>query len=105
MDQAILKNLEASGLLPKDLKVRPVGPPELAATGCPIGRHIGYVIPYFDIVGSPIPFYRVRFLSGEPKYRQPKGSQNHLYFPLSFQSCLKHTWKEFDKPFIIVAEG
>ncbi len=105
MDKIILDNLKASGLEPKDLKIRAVGPPELAATGCPAGHYLGYVIPYFNITGEPISFYRVRFLSGDPKYRQPKGSQNHLYFPLSFMSCLKKAMKKFDKAFVIVVEG
>ena len=112
IDRAILENLAASGLTPKDLRARPIRGPELAATNSTAGPYstsdsdsIGYVIPYFDASGQLLPFYRVRFLNREPKYKQPKGSRNHIYFPLSFQACLRKARKVFDKPFIIVTEG
>ena len=81
------EDLAKSGLGVGDLKVRPLGATERAATGSP-NQVNGYVIPYFDINGGALPFYRVRLFNWEPKYRQIADTQNHIYFPPAFQSCL-----------------
>lgn len=109
MHPRLLADLGASGLVPGDIRVREVGPPELAATSSPSSLAVegsGYVIPYYDIHGDPIPFYRVKLLDHSPGYKQPKGSQNHVYFPPTFASSLKEFIKSRgSKAFIILTEG
>lgn len=104
----ITTDVAASGLSPDDLQLRPVAGPELAAVGVSAGQKEGYVIPYFDFNGNPQAFYRVKFLNSEYKYLQPKGSLNHIYFPLQFQrsfQVLKQNLNGYKYPFIIITEG
>lgn len=89
MQTTAVVDLNASGLVPADLNARGVAPPELAATNSSSSGTEGYVIPYFNIDGDPIPFYRVRLFDQEPKYRQPRGTPNHLYFPINFRQTLE----------------
>ena len=96
----IVSDLAASALAPEDLQIREAGAPELAATGAPQGAP-GYVIPYFGIDGKRIAFYRVKLLNGaDPKYRQPKGTANHLYFPPLLP---KLSWNK--QKVILITEG
>lgn len=81
------EDLAKSGLDPNDMRCRPMGPNERYATGV-AGSIPGYVIPYFDIRGKPVPFYRVRLQEGEIKYRQVANQPNHIYFPPGFWALL-----------------
>ena len=106
MDPAILTDLGASGLEPSDLNAREVGPTELATTNSPQGAR-GYVIPYYDLVGAPIPFYRVRLFDQKYKYSQAKGSANQVYFPPQLLKVLKASIKADSQgtPYVILTEG
>lgn len=102
MDPAILSDLGTSGLSPDDLQIRPIGAAEVAACGAPasvLQTGGGFVIPYFDRMGRMIPFYRIKLFNHDPKYKQPKGSGNHIYFPKHFTSALKSS------KCIIITEG
>lgn len=99
--QYLIDDLADSGLTPEDVRARIAGANEKQATNTPLGVD-GYVLPYFDIHGKPLPFYRVKLInSGDPKikYKQIATSGNHVYFPLGFQSRLKNA------NYIIITEG
>jgi hypothetical protein len=52
----------------------------------------GYVIPYYSITGERAPFYRLRLfnpLPGKPKYSQPGGTGNYVYFPRTFPDLIR----------------
>ena len=110
MHTSLLMDLGISGLRPTDLSVREAGSPELAAVGIPRGT-LGYVIPYYDILGDPISFYRVKLIDHDPKYKQPKNTPSHVYFPLKFHTTLYSLIKAYkkdptsQKPYIIITEG
>lgn len=76
----MIEDLRKSGLTPADVRAKPLSPAEKAATGSPMAAD-GYVLPYFNMVGEPIQFYRVKLFDGEPKYRQIADTANHVYFP------------------------
>lgn len=76
----LVDDLRKSGLTPADVRARPLGTAEKTATGSPMGVN-GYVLPYFDLNGAPIQFYRVRLFDCEPKYKQLADTPNHVYFP------------------------
>lgn len=59
----------------------------------------GYVLPYFDITGKPIPFYRVKLFDQKVKYLQLADSPNHIYFPPGFANAL------VGATYIVVTEG
>lgn len=101
MDERIVTDLAKSGLVTDDLKVRQASATELAAIGFHNTEVVGYVIPYYDINGKPLQFYRVKLINPPDgvKYRQMKGAGNHIYFPPGFQEVLK------DKDYVIVTEG
>lgn len=96
-------DLEKSGLSAEDLNCRPIGLAEAGA--CDVSAaQMGYVIPYFDIDGSPAPFYRARLLNyhiaGKPvKYKQIKGQPNRIYFPKQLKRALQ------GKNYIVICEG
>jgi len=58
-------------------------------------------LPYFNIHGRVLPFYRVRLFEGDSKYRQPKDSPNYIYFPKTFQVAFKAQKERY----IIITEG
>lgn len=93
------EDLAASGLLPKDIQARELDNAVRAAAN--IGYSIqGYVIPYFSIRGTPVPFYRVKlFDNAELKYKQAKDTANHVYFPKGFLDVAK------DSNYVIITEG
>lgn len=94
----ITADLRKSGLLPEELNVRPIENTERAVTVTPFSVS-GYVLPYFSMQGNLLPFYRVRLFDADSKYRQPKDSPNHVYFPRNF-------WKVLgDKKYVIITEG
>lgn len=101
MDPKIKSHIAESGLVPKDLRAREVTPTELAACRIDNANQQGYVIPYFDLNGMPIPFYRLRLFDHPHKYRQPLKTANHVYFPPNFFSTLARSKHKC----IIITEG
>jgi hypothetical protein len=57
------------------------------------------VIPYYTMQGKPEPFYRVRLFDHVPKYKQPKDTPSHIYFPPTFLAVAK------GKNYVLIAEG
>lgn len=103
MSEAMMADLHLSGLEPRDMDARPLDSPERSVTN--VGAAIdGFVIPYFRFDGGRLPFYRVRQFEAFPKYKQPKNSSNHLYFPPSFPKNLKESVARGNN-FIILTEG
>lgn len=106
----VVRDLRKSGLEPKDMEVRVLDMPERAMCGIP-ARGEGYVIPYYDISGTPLPFYRARILNADYatngiRYKQPRRTPNHIYFPKDFKSTLtkwgrRHPYEKF----LIITEG
>lgn len=91
-------DLQKSALTPQDMSIRQLSLIERSAID--VHQNIpGYVIPYFDIDGLPVPFYRVRLFDAAMKYKQPKGSQNHVYYPKDFGAALN------GHPYVIITEG
>ena len=65
---------------------------------------LGYTIPYYNIEGRPVPFYRVRLdgylMAGKPvKYKQLKGQPNRVYFPKQFKDVARGS------KYIVICEG
>lgn len=98
MSERIAQDLEKSGLRVDDLRARALENLERAATGVPAGVS-GYVIPYYDMQGAPIPFYRVRAFDFDPKYKQIKNTGNHIYFPRGFRKLA------LENGYVIITEG
>lgn len=109
LGEDILADLQRSGLQPESLRARALTESERAAANC--GNSVrGYVIPYYGLNGDPLPFYRVRILNPEAehgvRYKQPRKTSNHLYFPLSFRKCLE-SWCKLHShlKMFIITEG
>lgn len=81
-------DLAKSGLIPEDIRARELGDAERQTTGTPQSV-TGYVIPYFDIQGRILKFYRVKLLGGLGGYRQVANFGNHIYFPPNFHKVLR----------------
>lgn len=96
--QEMLDDLAKSGLIPSDLRAKPLDGASKAATGAPQGVD-GYVLPYFNMAGAPISFYRVKLFDQEVRYRQLADTPNHVYFPLGFQALFKGA------RYILITEG
>lgn len=94
------EDLKKSGLTATDLDARLLEDPERAMCLIPPAIQ-GYVLPYRDMDGKPLPFYRVRLFETLPKYKQVKDSQNHVYFPKGFKNCLESS----NKGYILITEG
>lgn len=94
----VVSDLASSGLTLEDVTARVLGDSERAVLSAPSGID-GYAIPYYDIHGKLLTFYRARLFEFTPKYLQPKETPNHVYFPKGFQKAL------VGKPFLIVTEG
>jgi hypothetical protein len=92
------EDLMKSGLDPADIKARAIDSVERAATGIPHSIQ-GYAIPYWDLRGHPLPFYRVRAFNHIIKYKQGKDTPNHVYFPPNFYAVAQK------KDYILVTEG
>lgn len=93
MDPGIIDDLAKSGIAPKDINALELTNAERAATSLPKGTS-GYVIPYYDEWGRRRPFYRIKVLGipgnlEAPKYKQPRGAPNHLYFPPKFREVIQ----------------
>ena len=105
-------DLANSGLTPQDVRARVAQAGEKQATNTPIGQE-AYVLPYFDIQGKQLAFYRLKLSKGvnehslrDPadaeaaiKYKQLATSGNHIYFPQGFHNLLKKA------PYILITEG
>lgn len=87
LKESVLNDLAASGLIPEDIRARPLEQSERHTTGSPMNVD-GYVIPYFDMHGKIVPFYRVKLFNWTPKYRQIANQPNHLYFATTFAKNL-----------------
>ena len=98
--EQIKQDLALSGLTLDDIRARALDMTERAACGlAPIVD--GYVIPYYDLIGKPLPFYRTKLFKHDIKYKQIKNTANHVYFPPTFlkrQQALK-------KNYVIITEG
>lgn len=94
----IAEDLGASGLVADDMSVRPIANTERAATNVPYTVS-GYVIPYYNLIGKNVPFYRVKLFDFDPKYKQPKDSSNHVYFPKGFKELAD------TKNYVVLTEG
>ena len=88
MDLKIKSHIAESGLEPEDLNVRTLTHAELAACKVSNLQTEGYVIPYYNVEGDPIPFYRLRLFNHPHKYKQPFQTQSHVYFPKDLHKCL-----------------
>lgn len=106
----VVRDLRKSGLEPRDIQARVLGSPERASCRVP-SRGEGYVIPYFDISGAPLTFYRARVLNADyatngVKYKQPSKTPNHIYFPRNFRATLKnYCQKHNHSRILIITEG
>lgn len=100
-----IDDLLLSGLEPKDIAARAVTPAEIAATMGDAGSRVpdGYVIPYFDIRGESVPYYRIKILDTHAgtKYRAIKNEPNHIYFPPKLPALLKQQQPNY----LIITEG
>lgn len=94
--EVFLTDLQKSGITKEELGAYLAGPVE--ATACKLKMYNdeltspGYVIPYYDMKGERVPFYRVRLLSPRedgPKYLQPVDTATYIYFPPQFQQQLQ----------------
>ena len=94
----IEQDLAKSGLVIDDVNARPMSSPEKAATSVSFSIQ-GYVLPYYTLYGKPAGHYRVKLFDNDVKYKQPKDSMNHLYFPKNF---LQVAEKE---EYILLTEG
>src|SRR3990167_1140677 len=107
LSDVAIEDLQKSGLEPRDVAARAIGMPELASCSTTLTTAPnGYVLPYFDVDGQLVQHYRLKLInkpdSSLPKYLQPKGSRNHIYFPLGFKKLLE---SESDTSYIIITEG
>ncbi len=106
MHPNIVADLAASGLVPEDINASAAGPPELAAVHITSTNVHGYKVPYYNLEGQPLPFYRLRLFDHHPKYKQPKNSENYVYFPPDLLNVLGKMMVAKDPPyFLILTEG
>jgi len=99
---SIDQDLQKSGLMSNDIRARFLEAPE--RTSCNVPADVqGYVIPYFDINGLPVPYYRVKLFGFHIKYKQVKNTPNHVYFPINFKTVYDALPK--DKKLVVVTEG
>jgi hypothetical protein len=94
----MLADLAKSKLSPEDISARVMESVEQVITLTQHGVK-GYVIPYFNILGRPQPFYRVRLFDFEPKYKQPKDTPPYLYYPPKFKEVADGC------TYVIITEG
>lgn len=94
----MLADLAKSKLSPEDINARVMDSAE--AVTCNVPHAVkGFVIPYYNIVGRPVPFYRVKLFEFDPKYKQPKDTPPYLYYPPKFKEVA-------DKcTYVIITEG
>jgi len=109
-EQRVIQDLNKSDLTPNDLSLRPISGSEVSACNISSGlgglTPSGYVIPYFNLEGDPLAYYRVKLLDGNVKYKSQKGVENHIYFPIGFRILLDSMAKlPESQRYIIVTEG
>lgn len=96
----MIADLAKSGLTFEDVFTRVLDGPE--RNMLELGQNaLGYIIPYYNLFGKQLPYYRAKVFNSEPKYRQVKNTPNHVYFPPTF-------WKVFQKvkgTMVILTEG
>lgn len=93
-----IEDLSRSHIIQEDMDVRPLGFAERSALD--LNERIqGYIIPYYDINGLPTRFYRARLQDTTAKYKQPRGSNNAVYFPKRFLQTLN------GHEYVIITEG
>lgn len=105
-DKRIEHDLALSGITAEDIHARIMSDAERQA--CALKFQVeGYVIPYFSIVGKPLPFYRVRLFDYNIKYKQIKNTSNHVYFPPDFMAVYNSMLERFPEgqQFCILTEG
>lgn len=96
----MVEDLDKSGLIVDDMLCRIPDETELHA--CNLSTNVeGYVIPYFNLMGEIIPHYRIRIFDVEDRYRQVKGTANHVYFPKDFLKV----WERNKFRYVIMTEG
>lgn len=100
IEEQIAYDLKMSGLCIEDIRARNLDISEKAACGIPPNVE-GYLIPYYNIVGKPLPFYRVKLFGHTIKYKQLKNTSNHVYYPPHFFKTLQDS----NKNYIILTEG
>lgn len=100
IEQQIKHDLGLSGLTPQDIRARTIDMSERAACGIPTAVE-GYVIPYFNIAGKPLAFYRAKLFGHEIKYKQLKNTSNHVYYPPNFLDTVKKAKTNY----VILTEG
>lgn len=98
MDSRVIKDLESSGLTIDDMGIKEAGQAELAACKAPLAAS-GYQIPYYNLKGERLPFYRIKMFDTDIKYKQPANSPTYIYFPRNFLKALH------GKDYVIVTEG
>jgi hypothetical protein len=96
--EAMEEDLGRSGLVRSDLNCHLAGESELAACGLQANMYLndvigtpGYIIPYYNMSGTRIPFYRMRIFKPairKAKYMQPRGSSSYTYFAPNFLELL-----------------
>lgn len=97
-EQLFIDDLKKSGITREDIGAYIAGPSEL--TACNLGMYAeqgsmqspGYVIPYYDIKGKRVPFYRIRLFNvapDRPKYLQPANTASYIYYPRKFQEMVR----------------
>jgi len=100
--EQIVADLAKSGLVIEDIRARLLDVQERAVCNVP-AQVQGYVIPYFDIDGMPIPFYRVKLFDSTIKYKQVKNCPNHVYFPMGFKKLFLA--QKQDSRYVVITEG
>lgn len=99
-----IEDLELSGLTPADLRARPITATEMGASNASnMGFNPdGYVIPYFNIHGKSIAYYRIKLLGTavKVKYLAISGANNHVYFPPGLANLLLS-----GADYIVITEG
>jgi len=120
---SLQEDLKKSGLVPDDIGAYPAQEAELAAVGIRPHMYLespgvgtpGYVVPYYDMTGSRVPFYRVKLFRPLPKgakYLQPANTGSWVYFPRKFAELLRVTLEGKSnsclngyQPCLIICEG
>jgi len=104
LSQSAVDDLMQSGLDPSDMGVRKATSTEYASTGYTGGRTPdGYVIPYYDLEGERLPYYRIKLLepTAGPKYRAMRDRPNHIYFPKGLRPLMRMRRHDY----MIITEG
>ena len=100
-EELMATDLAKSGLIYQDMLTRVLD--DASKSECGLSSKVmGYVIPYFDMSGKLLTFYRTKILNSSViKYMQVKDSSNHVYFPKNFMEV----FKEAQYKYVILTEG